>query len=88
MLRIVLAEQLSEWGERGSDKRIFGVSFQSASSPLSPRRAAYALWHRVVGYAHAKARAVEMVLGYVVAHDKGHLQIALSASDTERYSMG
>lgn len=36
-------------------------------------RVAWVLWDRLAAFARARGRAVEMVLGYVIAHEVGHL---------------
>ena len=45
----------------------------AAESERRCGRVAYALWQRAVEFASAENRAVEMVLGYVIAHEVGHL---------------
>ena len=56
--------------ERSAGTAVLGTAMEAKKSC---GRVAYALWHRVVEFASAENRAVEMILGYVIAHEVGHL---------------
>lgn len=69
-LRLTIVITTTPPSELGAGRAVLGTAVEAERSC---GRVAYALWHRVVESASTENRAVEMVLGYVIAHEVGHL---------------
>jgi hypothetical protein len=55
---------------KGVATKILGIA---ASVETRCGRVAWALWHHITAFAEAQGRAPGLVLGYVIAHEIGHL---------------
>jgi hypothetical protein len=54
----------------GATAEILGVAI---SAKTQCGRVAYALWHHITAFAEARNRPLGVILGYVIAHEIGHL---------------